>query len=98
MSTAKHTPGPWHATQWGKTVVIDAPEYLGLAHLNHIGNIMANGRPALAIDKANARLIAAAPEMLEALKALLWQHDNHGQLFGMALQDARATIAKAEGS
>jgi hypothetical protein len=35
-------------------------------------------------------------EMLEALKALVWQHDNVGHLCGMALQDARAAIARAE--
>jgi hypothetical protein len=35
----------------------------------------------------------AAPELLTALTALLWQHDNNnGQLCGMALQDARAAI------
>jgi hypothetical protein len=47
-------------------------------------------------DSANARLIAAAPDLLAALNALLWQHDNNGgQLCGMALQDARAALAKA---
>ena len=36
-------------------------------------------------------------ELLTALKALVWQHDNVGRLCGMALQDARAAIRAAEG-
>ncbi len=51
---------------------------------------------------ANARLIAAAPEMLEALKALIaYQADNETEYLGMqqivAYQRAKAAIAKAEG-
>jgi hypothetical protein len=36
-------------------------------------------------------------ELTQALAALLWQHDNNdGTLCGMALQDARAALAKAQ--
>ena len=50
---------------------------------------------------ANARLIAAAPELLEALRELLedTQHANHdcGDLSYCPVSKARAAIAKATG-
>lgn len=46
-------------------------------------------------DPEAARMIVAAPDILQSLSALLWQWDNHGTLMGMALQDARAAIARA---
>jgi len=51
---------------------------------------------------ANAALIAAAPEMLEALKTMVKIGDLHygmatGEKGGPAIQKARAAIAKAEG-
>lgn len=54
-------------------------------------------------QKANARLIAAAPEMLEALESLLFmmgetQHPSHGaQNIEVAITVARETIKKAKG-
>jgi hypothetical protein len=42
--------------------------------------------------QANARLIAAAPDLLEALRAML-EDDDHGE----ACSKARAAIAKATG-
>jgi hypothetical protein len=48
--------------------------------------------------EANARLISAAPDLLAALEALLWQWDNNDkQLCGMALQDARAAVNNVKG-
>lgn len=48
------------------------------------------------IDKREEALRNAAPALLAALEALVWQYDNNnGQLCGMALQDARAAIAQA---
>ena len=86
-STPKHTPGPW--------------KYKPLSEdtwfiFNRKDVITACG------DENNARLIAAAPEMLEALKALVaYQADNETEYLGMqqiiAYQRAKAAIAKAEG-
>lgn len=47
------------------------------------------------IDRANANLIAAAPDLLEACKGLvsLWSED----YVGNDLDEANAAIAKAEG-
>ena len=84
--TTKHTPGPWgHDTR--RVYTMDTCQLCSIA-------TMADSKAAA----ANARLIAAAPELLEALAALLWQHDNNGGILcGMALQDARAAIARATG-
>ena len=53
----KHTPGPWYESNTG----------------NHQGLIIAEDTGeniAVSYDKINARLISAAPEMLEALKKI----------------------------
>jgi hypothetical protein len=47
-------------------------------------------------DLPNARLIAAAPDLLDACKALL-EITDFVNLHGPATGDARAAIAKAEG-
>ena len=69
----KHTPGPWHATPAGHI----GSENLGFvplltpfregAHKDKFGNPTPEAL-------ANARLIAAAPELLEALKGLRDYH------------------------
>lgn len=46
-------------------------------------------------DGAHCNNEALIEELTQALAALLWQHDhNNGTLCGMALQDARAVLAK----
>lgn len=72
-----HTIGPWYATNAGN-------DYQGLVIDEATGaNI------AVSYDKTHATLIAAAPEMLEALKLALILHP-HNVTFQQA-------IAKAEG-
>lgn len=65
MSPTKHTPGPWRATPIGTTFSIDAVEanYAGIAFINPLG--MHDAGIPNATDKANARLIATAPDLLE---------------------------------
>lgn len=55
MSDAKHTPGPWTATECGWTV--DGPEY-------RVANIIAVSRDSELRHAANARLIAESPTLL----------------------------------
>jgi hypothetical protein len=75
----KHTPGPWIVT--GNFIDCDTPPC-------RIAVALAS--PEM---EANARLIAAAPELLEALKACEpWCNDNR------AVVMAREAIAKAEGT
>jgi hypothetical protein len=73
--TTKHTPGPWEIFQFGEPSEIDVavgPVAGGVA----VAQIVtANGqgintREAIERGAANARLIAAAPDMLKALYRL----------------------------
>jgi hypothetical protein len=60
----RHTPGPWVVMKrpWAVVVVADNGEALPICDA---------GRPHVAEEAANAGLIAAAPELLEALQGLL---------------------------
>jgi hypothetical protein len=95
---SKHTPAPWEYS----TVKL-ADWYTRIGHCVNIGEedkIRLYGKEA----EANARLIASAPELLEALEAFC---DMQGRLYGNATQthieiallakSARVLIAKAEG-
>jgi hypothetical protein len=93
-----HTPGPWHVGYYldGWAVFPDSDP-------GHAVTRMQN-RPG---DEANARLIAAAPDMLEALEAILKAHaliveeaageDDEGDIVDEDCTRARAAIAKARG-
>lgn len=67
-----HTPGPWSlrkANYWGRTAYyVDPPEKSSVAVV-----LMDRRGPLLITeeDKANARLIAAAPELVAACRAAL---------------------------
>lgn len=86
MASASHTPGPWALDRsriYGENMLVASVAYFRDTSL----------------EEANARLIAAAPDMLEALRLLA---DNIEAAFpGLKrmgpLVQARAAIAKAEG-
>lgn len=97
----KHTPGPWMVDEAYPFVVyarVKGKEVY-LADCDIAYSPLPPKEP-----DANARLIAAAPELLEALKALL-QDAGEGRRQGRALDllskkyidMARSTITKAEG-
>jgi hypothetical protein len=94
---SKHTPGPWKAKKWVGTDPYDDPD----RPFVEVGNVHwspKNWKPAAAIKQtANARLIAAAPELLEALENLLKVHEGEGGTQHNAADMARAAIAKAKG-
>jgi hypothetical protein len=90
----KHTKGPWVASQY-----MDTSEWGVLSEKNEIIVGVCSG-----LSKADAALIAAAPELLEALKDLLKvveldvaRNGGPGGAF-TALKAAREVIARAEGS
>lgn len=59
---SKHTPGPWHVGQSSKR------GHEVWARTSDTGSMMVAGCGHAEFDQANARLIAAAPELLEALE------------------------------
>ena len=103
-----HTPGPWSVVyydagdkdEWNDCPSIQAPEDQDCAVVHWAGFKQRYWKSANGDQRqidANARLIAAAPDLLEALKVL---HARYLLIIGNegpeALQ-ARAAIAKATG-
>lgn len=69
---AKHTPGPWHLSKEDSCVKL--PGYVAITGDNWFGLAEVVVEVEGKIDpvgEANASLIAAAPDMLEALQAIL---------------------------
>ncbi len=103
MGKQTHTPGPW-VIQTAKTgdthsmIRAALPGYSGTRKIAEVTDI---GSPA----DANAHLIAAAPELLAALREMLAVHDDNveqgrvrfakGSFVHRAAKKARAAIAKA---
>ena len=88
----KHTPGPWtsYSVSTDTSRRVGPPKYA-------VAEIKPTGRHQE--DAANANLIAAAPDLLEALRDILFNsvHGNGLDAHYKAQDRARAVIAKAEG-
>ena len=91
---ATHTPGPWvvHPTAHHPAVRSVGTSDTGPRRICTVGSM--NGNP---VDKKNARLIAAAPELLEALTGLIDLYDGINHEGFAIVSNARAAIAKATG-
>lgn len=105
--SAKHTPGPWH--YWSYVDCDGDPRADGFAFVvecfstreptdQHNGYELGSGEEA----RANARLIAASPALLEALRRLLGatdagNADTHHVGCRCVIHEARAAIRAAEG-
>ncbi len=95
---AEHTPGPWRTTEDGR--VTGLPDVM-----------IAPGRTIAVVGRSdreayyNSRLIAAAPELLEALEGMEWaffvagdcKDQQQREQEDAAVDRARAAIAKAKG-
>ncbi len=95
-----HTPGPWIVRNG---VFIDAPTMRDVAQVRGVGASEGVLNPDLEIV-ANARLIAAAPDLLAAVSNLLDQIENGAPFTGKAsdmqrnsVEQARQAITKAAG-
>ena len=83
MNKPTHTPGPWEIERGYSTIIKSIgpcvpDEYAGSAWLE--------------VSEADARLIAAAPDLLEALKAMLSEVEG---CYCTTEKQARAAIEKA---
>ncbi|WP_288254055.1 hypothetical protein [uncultured Hydrogenophaga sp.] len=99
--SAQHTPGPWFVSKKNPLRVIESgPRALTLASAGTTGRgVTLDGAQCEA--EANARLIAAAPELLAALQEMLAVYGNDGHFHPPAREAMRlasAAIAKATGS
>jgi len=95
--TAKHTPGPWTVDDGALPIQVSAR---GLDKL--VADVGGQLSYRQGDDEPNALLIAAAPELLEALEKLCNAFDplpgSHNEPFVMdPFKAARDTIAKALG-
>ena len=94
---SKHTPGPWLMRESATHVTVT----------NALGDAVFHDDKRIPCVMADARLIAAAPELLEACLAMIEWDDrekDHAvdfrkrmELCEQAFQKARAAIAKATG-
>lgn len=98
-----HTKGPWSVVEHdhGTVVVTESPKKTkyGASRYAAIGGFDSSDPEQLAEAKANARLIAAAPELLEFVRAFrdaYYEEDGWIDLKSSA-KTASALIAKAEG-
>lgn len=96
----KHTPGPWLYEGHPNALIIWSDEKSRSTEICHI---TPHGDLHNSVGEANARLIAAAPELLEACLFVMKYHNMHldkadGNELPFQLSDVvKAAIAKAQG-
>lgn len=101
MGEGNHTPGPWRIDEpndWGIEIV-GRPTW-GCERNGVKGEWDVAKLERLDCDEetmANARLIAAAPDLLEALQVFVHGFELDQNFFGAEMEKARAAIAKAGG-
>ena len=84
---SKHTPGPWSwYTRNGHRVAIDGPGGAEVARADEYG-----ASAWIEVSEDDARLIAAAPELLELALYVAGDSPDYGHMHGLAV----AAIAKA---
>jgi hypothetical protein len=92
-----HTPGPWHSDWLG-----DDRGWILDTRANYLAEIVTQDDEGFVVSKAeqraNALLLAAAPELLDALTDLVGGCGKEGDLFSStAMAKARHALAKVEG-
>ena len=87
MSAAKHTPGPWH----GEGTQISNENQFVFADGEVVAEVRFRSRGSV---RSKARLIAAAPELLDALQYVM---SATGEQLTDAFEKSEKAIAKATG-
>jgi len=101
---SKHTPGPWYSL---KDTLHEGQYFVRVQTYGYapLATVRGDKRSTLKQSEANARLISAAPDLLEALKSLLWYVDQLEMVVYSAddngtheeVAKAKAAMAKATG-
>jgi hypothetical protein len=90
MGAALPMPGPWHTIDTDRGIYIIGPSSSLLAIVQpYHNNVVQN--------EANARLIASAPDLLEALESLVANLAEGDFISETRIDAARAAIRKATG-
>lgn len=90
MSEAKHTQGPWQVSNWYST----SGQSCGISNgILGVAAVYGTGRTEA---EANARLVASAPELVAAVRALLTYFSTKTD-DAPCVVAARAAVAKALG-
>ena len=96
MIETKHTPEPWTIDEDGMICHVTTDPFTGKRVNIYVAEICFIGPGTLPAQRANARLIAAAPDMLEALENL--ENDALVAMPATAWQMVQDAIAKARGT
>lgn len=94
--TQAHTPGPWVVYSAPANTASGAPIETEIRGGNYIVSRL--GRLTHETAHANARLIASAPELLEACIAVAGVYQDAGDDVPLFVRRCRAAIAKARGA
>jgi hypothetical protein len=98
----QHTPGPWIEnvvpTSAGSAITIQSADHrIAIIYVDGIRKGIDDKLPRSIENRANARLIAAAPDLLEALNTWLKQYSAEEYEDCPEVVQTRAAIAKATG-
>jgi hypothetical protein len=92
---AQYTPGPWSRLDRPENAMEDARILTHITNGAHIvctlGSTCTDGSPA---HSANSSLIASAPDMFDALQAIV---DAYGDRDTLLMAQCKAALAKAKG-
>ena len=103
---AEHTAGPWGIRHYNSPSGVCYQIAIGLRELPRLSGCATINRPDKT-DEANARLIAAAPELLAACERLLCRLNHFTEKVEscdlsasdeLAMEEASAAISKAKGN
>jgi len=103
MTKTKHTPGPWHVSDGYKTSIsAENGLHIATAWDGEVDTIAEGIAPIIEEARANACLIAAAPDLSEALENLVDLHKRGENKptwaqWADAIEAAEKAIQKAKG-
>jgi hypothetical protein len=98
----QHTTGPWRLAQYG----VEEPAFTVMRGDKAVASVSCpriNGHrhkriPSQHESEANARLIAAAPDLLAAIEHVLIASEDNGDMNDIDWQMLRSALAKAKGA
>jgi len=97
---SKHTPGPWGCLILSNGAIAVAPQSDKTKRIATVHLHMEGAEGSIGSSPCNARLIAAAPDLLEFAKwyvNFVEDHDDDAKEGMPRYQAAKALVAKAEG-